>query len=420
MRSSAVITLIVITLIHPVFVSAQIAGPIGDLIVVGKIDTIHSVILEEDRPIWISVPASGVIPGKIYPVLYLLDGDAHFYSVMGMIQQLSTVNGNTVCPEMIVVGIPNTARMRDLTPTHVDEAMGDTLFVEETGGLGKFTSFLEKELMPYIQSNYPAAPYRMYIGHSLGGLAVIHTLLTRPDLFNSWVAIDPSLWWDDWHISKLADVLKDKKMFKDEALYLAIANTMHNGMEVSEALKDTSMMTEHIRSILSFSEAATDKSSINGMEFKSKYYPDEDHSSLPMVAEIDALKFLFTWYTFGMKDLSRFMDPEIASTPKELTDLFTNHYKKVSQHFGYEILPDERMINSLGYEFLAQQKSDLSFACFDMNVKNYPQSSNVFDSMGDYYAVQGDDKMALEYFGKALAVDEVPLTREKYEALKKK
>src|SRR3954469_12086884 len=80
-------------------------------IILGKIDSIDSKILHEKRKVWIYVPNSAqsdiYAPAK-YPVVYLLDGDGHFYSVAGMIQQLSSVNGNTICPEMIVVGIPNT------------------------------------------------------------------------------------------------------------------------------------------------------------------------------------------------------------------------------------------------------------------------------------------------------------------------
>ncbi len=417
------LTLLTIAVFYTVFpstTSAQIAGPKGDLIVVGKIDTIHSVILGEDRAIWVSVPESGIFPDKKYPVVYLLDGDAHFYSVMGMIQQLSTVNGNSVCPEMILIGIPNTDRMRDLTPTYVTEAMGDTLFNETTGGLVNFTSFIENELMPFVESHFPVSPFKMYIGHSLGGLAVIHTLLTRPYLFNSWVAIDPSLWWDDRLINTMSDSLKHKSKYADESLYLAIANTMPEDMAVDKVVKDTSMNTEHIRSILEFSDVANRKMKSNGMEFRSKYYDAEDHGSLPLIAEIDALKYLFKWYAFGFKDLEKFMDPGSTADTKEFVDLVNHHYKGVSDHFGFQVLPDERMINSLGYEFLAQQKSELSFVCFEMNVKNYPQSTNVFDSMGDYYMTIGEDTKALDCFSKALAIEEVPLTREKYETLKKK
>ena len=93
-------------------------------------------------------------------------------------RQLSSVNGNTVCPKMIVVGIPNTNRMRDLTPTTPE---GEQFYIDSSastnsGGGEKFISFIEKELIPHIESNYPTQPYRMLIGHSLGGLMVMHAL----------------------------------------------------------------------------------------------------------------------------------------------------------------------------------------------------------------------------------------------------
>jgi len=91
-------------------------------IVIGQVDSIYSNILKEQRKIWIYTPTltSGNYDStKRYPVLYLLDGDAHFTSVVGLVQQLSQANGNTVLPEMIIVGILNTDRTRDLTPTHI-------------------------------------------------------------------------------------------------------------------------------------------------------------------------------------------------------------------------------------------------------------------------------------------------------------
>ncbi|GAB3225157.1 alpha/beta hydrolase-fold protein [Spirosoma arcticum] len=89
-------------------------------IVIGQIDSLASKILQEKRKLWVHVPDSyrqEASSKRRYPVVYLLDGDNHFPSVVGMIHQLSTVNGNTICPEMIVVGILTTNRLRDLTPT---------------------------------------------------------------------------------------------------------------------------------------------------------------------------------------------------------------------------------------------------------------------------------------------------------------
>jgi predicted alpha/beta superfamily hydrolase len=110
-----------------------------------------------------------------YPVVYLLDADAHFESVVGMIRQLSEINGNTNCPAMIVVAIPNTDRTRDLTPTHIVSDLPNMYsnFSKNTGGGENFVAFMEKELMPHIDSVYPTQPYRLLIGHSFGGLTVI-------------------------------------------------------------------------------------------------------------------------------------------------------------------------------------------------------------------------------------------------------
>ena len=400
-------------------VTAQVVGAQGDLIVIGKRDSIYSNVLGEGRDIWVYVPESAKVPGKKFPVVYLLDGDAHFYSVMGMIQQLSTVNGNTICPEMIVVGIPNTDRTRDLTPTHVDVAMGDSVFVKTSGGLGKFTSFLADELMPYIESKYPVSPYKMYVGHSFGGLAVIYTFLNRPELFTSYVAIDPSIWWDHRVVLHMVDSVENEAKFDHKSLYLAVANTMPPGMEFEQVRKDTAQVTEHIRAIITLANTLDHRKPI-GLDFKWKYYPTDDHGSVPMIAEYDALHFLFSWYKFGGTDFYKFMFPGSTGTAEQLEEMINTHFKVVSIHFGYEVLPDEQFINSMGYQFLQDRKMELAYTCFNLNVRNYPMSSNVFDSMGDYYVEMKDNKKAAEFFTKALTIEEVPLTRLKLEGLPKK
>jgi predicted alpha/beta superfamily hydrolase len=112
-----------------------------------------------------------------------------------MIQQLSQVNGNTVCPEMIVVGILKTDRTRDLTPTHIngEPPMMDSVAAKTSGGGEQFVSFLEKELIPYIDSSYPTEPHKMLIGLSFGGLTVMNIVANHSNLFKSYIAIDPSM-----------------------------------------------------------------------------------------------------------------------------------------------------------------------------------------------------------------------------------
>jgi len=264
-------------------------------ITIGTIDSIQSKILNEQRKIWVYVPDS-YKPGskQRYPVVYLLDGDSHFYSVVGMIQQLSQVNGNTIAPEMIVVGILNTDRTRDLTPTHVESAppILDSASSKTSGGGKHFVSFLEKELIPHIDAAYPTQPYKMLIGHSFGGLTVINILANHAKLFNSYICIDPSMWWDNLNFLKKTKKILAEKSFSGTTLYLGIANTMPDGMDIATALKDTSVETKHIRAILDL-EKTLKSGKQSGLRFESKFYPNDDHGSTPFITEYDGLRFIF-------------------------------------------------------------------------------------------------------------------------------
>jgi predicted alpha/beta superfamily hydrolase len=330
---------------------------------------------------------------------------------VGMIHQLS----QTVCPEMIVVGIPNTDRTRDLTPTHVTEMFGDSAFVKTSGGAEQFTQFIQDELMPYIDKTYPTTPYRTLIGHSLGGLFAVNALVNHPNLFNNYLAIDPSLWWDNQKLSKKADeVLSDPK-YSTKSLFVAVANTMKKGMDVSSVHTDTTEDTEHIRSILVFN-MKTEKKTDSGLNFKWKYYSEDSHGSVPLIAEYDALRFLFSWYT--LEGIDEFFQPNSPLTADEVLGRVVAHYKNISEHFGYPVTPDEAMINSFGYGFLQSKKPDHAYAFFKLNTENYPQSANAFDSMGDYYLAQQDTAHAIENFSKAVSIGNLPYSKEKLIKLK--
>lgn len=388
-----------------------------NLIVIGQVDSLHSEILNEQRKLLVYVPESAKGNSnnqEKYPVLYLLDGDDHFHSVTGMVHQLSAEGGNNLIPEMIVVGIPNTDRTRDLTPTHVPVVFGDSAFVRTSGGGEKFLDFMEKELIPFIERKYPASTYRTFVGHSFGGLAVINTLLKRPQLFSNYVAIDPSLWWDSRILLETADSVIAESSLDGKALFVGVANTMERNMNIGEVNSDTTETTEHIRSILQFVDNVERKKS--KMHFGWKYYRDDDHGSVPLITEYDALRFLFPWY--GLSDLDDLFNADSTATTEELLDTINSHYKNVSHHFGYEVLPPEGFINALGYDFLTT-KPDLAFSMFNLNIQNFPNSSNVFDSMGDYYLAQADTLNAIESFAKAVEIDGFEISKEKLENLKK-
>lgn len=378
-------------------------------IVIGKTDSVQSNILGEQRKIWVHVPDGA---NQQYPVAYVLDGDGHFSSVVGMTQQLSLINGNTMCPKMIVVGIPNTDRTRDLTPTHVDAdlPMMDSTSAKTSGGGENFIAFIEKELMPYIEAKYPTAPYKILIGHSFGGLTVMQTFTHHNHLFNAYICIDPSMWWDKEKLLKQTEKVLAEKKFEGKFLYLGIANTLEDGMNIKKVRKDNAVETKHIRSILAL-QAAFEKNKQNGLNYRGKYYPDDTHGSVPLITEYDALRFFFDFFPmkFTMKDYT--------DSTGALADKYRKHFANLSQKMGYTLKPDEMEINYIGYDFLGRKFYKTAGSLFKLNVDNHPESFNVYDSYADYLIATGDKANAIIQLKKALAIKENEGSRKKLTVL---
>jgi predicted alpha/beta superfamily hydrolase len=268
----------------------------GNQTVLGHPDSLRSTILKETRKFYIHVPAGATGPAaakKRYPVVYLFDADAQFAAATSMIQYLST-NYNTLCPEMIVVGILHADRRKDLTPTHVT---ADPPFLaagagKTTGGGEAFIAFLEQELLPYIEQRYPTQPRKILIGHSLGGLAVMQIFVHHTHLFESYVCLDPSMWWDHQTLLKETKGALEKRHFPGTSLYLGIAHTADEGLDVKAVLTDTTKETLHMRSALTL-QRYFEHNPQNGLNYRGKYYPDDTHMSVPFIAEYEALRFLF-------------------------------------------------------------------------------------------------------------------------------
>jgi predicted alpha/beta superfamily hydrolase len=208
------VRLITLILLVGVFVPLQGQGS-KKTFVLGEIDTLFSKVLNEKRVLNIYVP-EGYSPDSAaqYPVIYLLDGTANedFIHVVGLVQ-FYTFPWINVVPKSIVVGIANVDRKRDFTyPTTIAQ---DKLDFPSTGGSEKFIAFLEKELQPYIQSQYKTNTSKTLIGQSLGGLLATEILFKKPDLFSKYIIVSPSLWWDNESLLQYApkDFQQPKSVF---------------------------------------------------------------------------------------------------------------------------------------------------------------------------------------------------------------
>jgi predicted alpha/beta superfamily hydrolase len=357
-------------------------------VTIGKIDSIWSPTLKETRKFLVYTPPSyndtTYLPRK-YPVLYLLDGDAHFHSVTGLLQILGTgVNGTFVLPEMIVIAIPNTDRTRDLTPSHVekDPTGKPAPFMKSSGGMANFFQFLKTELIPRVDSAYRGAPYRVLVGHSLGGIAAINALYSIPETFNGYLAIDPSLWFDDRLLLKKAKTYFSKPAPPNRALFVGQANTIN---------ADDTTANVHFASIVQFN-SILESYNQSGVRYAYKYYPSDDHGSVPMIAEYDGLRFLFAPYRGDLfKSLER---------PAYIAE----HFAKVSSALGYSMLPPESMVDLIG-RFAMMRDTTKAIELFQINVDNYPTSPHAWTSLGDAWKAKGDSKKAVADYEKALGLN---------------
>lgn len=327
----------------------------------GEQITISSTVLNEERFIVVSTPKGYQQGEQKYPVLYLLDGDAHIHHVSGVTEFLAH---NQQMPEVIVVAITNTDRVRDFTPklTKADERF------PTAGGADNFLSFISKEVMPVIESNYRTQPYKILVGHSFGGLLAMHSQLTQPSLFNAYINISPSAWWDNKILAKQAkEKLNGKDSFKS-FVYMTLAN--ESGKTLAGAWELT---------------AALEQYAPDDFEWHFDRMPEETHGSVHHISTYKGLKSLY----------SEWKIPEpIEIVNKHGIDGVKGYYSSLSEKFGYRVNPPEPLLNYVAYHLLEQNKIEDAFTLFNDIIKFYPSSVNALHSLGDAYKAQSNIALA--------------------------
>jgi len=366
----------------------------------GVEDSLFSKTLDESRTFWVQVPASYDPQNPLsYPVAYVLDGSVHFNAV-------STVHNyysGGYIPEMIIVGVSNRKnRTRDLTTSKIEKRRGQTYY-QENGEADKFVKFIENELIPLIDKKYPTTNYRTLIGHSYAGLFTINTLMKHTHLFENYLVIDPSLDWDNQKLLKESEEIMKNKNFKGKSLFISLGGQLHmqnSEININNVMKDTSEFSLFARSNIMFSEL-TEKNKQNGLNTKWKFYEDDIHGTIPLPSILDGLIYFFNWYPIENTD--KFNNPE---TPiDELVKFIENREKKLYAKFGYTAPPfEEGLFNMLGYMSMDMGLPEKSLMYFNMNIKYYPKSANVYDSVADYYIAQKDFENALKKVKKAYKI----------------
>lgn len=251
--------------------------------VLGEIIEIHSKEIEEKRVLNIYLPEGyNQKDTTKYPVIYLLDGsaDEDFIHIVGLVQFNSFEWINQV-PKSIIVGIATVDRKRDFTfPTTIIE---DLKTYPTTGHSDKFISFIEKDLQPYIESKYNTNKDRMIIGQSLGGLLATEVLLKKPTLFNKYIIISPSLWWDNGSLLDQNSDLLTENFIQQTDIYIAVGKEGLTPTEIPRVMEvDANLLTEKMK--------ATKSHNVNVFF---DYLPQENHATIMHQAVSNSFKHLY-------------------------------------------------------------------------------------------------------------------------------
>jgi predicted alpha/beta superfamily hydrolase len=329
-------------------------------IVIGERQTFHSTVLNEDRTIWVYTPPGYKQGTDAYPVLYLLDGDGHFHHATGITSILADTQQ---APQMIVVGIANTVRDRDLTPTVMKDRAN-------SGGGAKFLTFLKDELRQRIDTNYRTVPYCILVGHSLGGLFGVYAIVNAPGAFNAHICISPSLWWDDQMMLGQAEKFFGEHPDFHSFLYMTVGN-------------EPGKMLDGNNAFAAMLKAKAPK----GLEWTYTYMERENHSTIPHRSIYDGLVKLFAGWE----------PPPTAETLKA----FEAHFETLSKKYSYPVKISENALNMFGYR-LMEKHLDEAVLVMERNAQLNPDSPNVYDSLAEVYEKSGKLDLAKKNYETAV------------------
>ena len=332
--------------------------------------TIKSAVLNEERTVVVQLPKSyQANPSKVYPVIYRLDGAGNIPLTSAVMERLQNDNR---APEVIIVAIENTNRLRDLYPTVNKEPQGP---VGEGGGAAKFLAFIEQELMPLINKSYRTHSFNVIAGASAAGVFALYTMQANPELFQAHIAYSPAVWWNYGAPVKAAKSFINKSKDLNNYVYINIG-------------EEAGLMRERYNEL----QQALQSNSLPNLRFFSDAFNNVSHNLTSVAGSFNAYHNLF---------LPKQMPMSALSDDIESIDVY---YKKLSQQWGEQIAPPDRAVRSLGYNLTGSKQFTRAIEVFKYNMKNHPKSVDAFSALSYGYEMQGDTRQALKQMESALAI----------------
>ncbi len=353
---------------------------------ISKTHKITSKFFEEEREIRVFVPFSYTEnTSEKYPAIYLFDGqfDALFdmtSGTMDFLAQMGELN------EYIIIGIKTELRSREFTPMYTNDTTKTDWGDNEVGRADLLEDFLEQEVFPLVKENYRVQPFRLGIGHSLGGTFVLNALLSKPDMFQGVIAISPNLSYDYEQIVNRYDrYLKENDSF-NKFIFIS-AGTVGN---MENRFRESS---EKLNAIMNYHQPkATD--------YHFKIYPNANHSTTPALTMSEALIELSKIWTISEAKKEQFLADENIDFVDHIKIFYSNLSKKVN----FDATPSATQINSLGYDALNRNHPEAAIQIFDWAIELYPNDANLYDSMAEALEKSNNIDGAKTYYKKASEV----------------
>lgn len=326
-------------------------------ITIGQSYTLKSDLLHESREIQIYLPKTytdSTLTPQYYPVVYLLDSESNFNYFTAYIEKLAKYPYPAI-PEMIVVGIVNTNRTRDLTPTRRNENVmtpaQKAKIKGESGGNALFFQFIAEELKPFIRQQFRVNDYAILVGHSFGGITALHNLLHYTAMFQAYIVHDPSIWWDETFILKeyQANAQQD---FKHRKLFLTQVGDSEN----------KGHLEDHYSAIQAFNTFMQQRP-LTGLTYQYRQYEGENHGSIPMKGNLDGLRYIFEDYPLNFKAIQQ--DPDLVRTT----------FARLSESLHFDFQPNEAYLRYIISYYDKQKNSALVAYFIAYCLTLYPEST---------------------------------------------
>jgi len=332
--------------------------------------TIESSNLSEQRTVVVQLPKSyQTQPNKRYPVIYRLDGAGNLPLINAVLERLQQ---DDQAPEVIVVAIESTNRLRDFYPTVNKEPQGP---VGEGGGAAKFLAFVEQELMPLVNKQYRTHDYRVIAGASAAGVLALYAMQAEPELFQAHIAYSPAVWWNYGAPAKSLNTFVTKAKSINSYVYMNIG-------------EEAGIMRERYDDM----QQTLQNSKVQNLRFKSDAFAGVSHNLTSAAGAFNAYHGLF---------LSKHMPLSALGDDVSSIDAY---YQRLSQQWGEQIAPPDRAVRLLGYSLTDNQQFERAIEVFKYNIKNYPKSVYALSALSYGYEMQGNTRQALIQIEAAIAV----------------